>query len=141
MCSGSLVRNRSPTPTVKSNLDMSVVLDQQNLPASNGSAPPVPLLLAAVLALILSLAALKYLAHPFGWIATCWVACFTYWALFSRNVAVRLFCVNAAIVALGGGLSELILRHREEVATALTTTKEARRSGTTGSGWLPDRRQ
>ncbi len=95
---------------------MSVVLDEQDLPAANGSAPPVPLLLAAVLALILSLAALKYSAHPFGWIAPCWVACFTYWALFSRNVAVRRFCVNAAIIALGGGLCELILLHQNRVA-------------------------
>jgi hypothetical protein len=93
---------------------MNVAFDQQDTPAPTSSVPPVVLLLAPVLALIASRAALEYLAQPFGWIAAIWVACFTFLALFGRHVALRLFSVNAAIAALAFGISELILLHREK---------------------------
>ena len=94
----------------------SAVSDQHGLREWLGRARPVPLLFAVVLALFLSRLALQRSAHPFGWIALCWVGCFSSWALISRNVALRVLGLNAAILTLGAGISETILLHREKLA-------------------------
>ena len=83
------------------------------------------------------MAALKHLAYPFGWIAACWLACFTYCALHIRTTALRLICVNGAIFTLAIGLWEVILHYRESVIRRTHLSEGAVAVKDDWLGWAP----